>query len=108
MNAALTLISLNIFSFALNAHADYSLANSGKKVACYSDDNYSYEMNAARTKIKFTVEGETQGPKKIINVKTDNATYISYTTSEGTLTLSNQGDMWQFSSDEEAYEIKCK
>lgn len=89
------------------AHAEYGLVDNNKKVLCYGDDNQSWELNKKRTTIKFTVEGETLGPKKIIDTETDGKTYMSYKTEEGVLTLGKK-DTWQFVDESEAYEVDCR
>lgn len=93
---------------SMSAMADYRLSQNTKKVVCYSDDNMSFELNAKRTSVKFIVEGESLGPKKITKIKTDKATYISYKTSEGILTLSDSGDTYQFADEDEAFLIDCR
>jgi hypothetical protein len=100
------------FSFylmsSMPAFADFNLSQNGKKVTCYADDNQSIVLNAKRTTIKYTVEGESAGAKEIINVETKANTSASYTTEEGVLTLSNQGDTWQFAEEDVASSFECK
>lgn len=88
------------------AHADFKLANSGKKITCSGADNQTWEVNKARTKMKYTVEGESLGANKIINHETDGKTYVSYSSDEGTLTLGDK-DTFQFAEEDQASEIKC-
>ena len=89
------------------AFADYILAHNGKKVECYGEDNQSWELNAKRTAVKYIVEGESEGPKKILKVKTDRNTFVSYITSEGALTLSDQGDTYQPRGEAE-FPVRCR
>ena len=100
--------SLAILIMGSQALANYDLAYNGKAVVCYADDNQSWVLNARRTVIKYMVEGESLGPTKIEEVKSDNKSFASYLTSEGTLTISNEGNFYQFSDDEEAQQIDCK
>ena len=90
------------------AFADFDLAKSGKKITCYGDDNYSFVLNAKRTSIKITVEGESSGPKLIKKVTTDRKTYVSYQTNMGVLRLSSQGDSFQFKGDSNKMQIDCE
>jgi hypothetical protein len=92
-----------ILMFAMtfgSAFADFALAQNGKKMVCHSEDNAEFVLNAERTTIKFSVEGESQGPKKIRQKK--------YETEEGILTLSDQGDTWQPEGESEASPVDCK
>ena len=100
--------SLAILIMSSSAMANLSLAKNGKAVVCYADDNQSWVINAKRTAIKYTVEGESLGPKKIVEIKSDRNTFVSYLTSEGTLTLSNEGAFYQFDGETEAGQIECK
>lgn len=90
------------------AQADFQLANNGKKVTCYADDNQSWELNKARTTLKYTVEGESSGAYKIFDRETDNRTYASYSSDEGTLTLGAEKDTFQFAEADDAFEVNCK
>lgn len=101
-------LAVVISLFSISAMADHRLAQNGKAVLCYSDDNMSFNLNAKRTSLKYTVEGESLGPKKITKTKTDKTTYVSYKTSEGILTLSNSGDTFQFAEDDEAFSVDCE
>jgi len=97
-----------IIILSASAMADFSLSKNGKSVVCYGEDNQSWVLNAKRTSIEYTIEGEGIGPQKINNRQSDDKSFASYTTSEGTLTLSESGDSFQFSGDEEAQGITCK
>ena len=90
------------------AMADFNLANSPKEIFCYADDSYTWELNAKRTTVKFSVEGENLGAQKITRIATDSSTFASYKTSEGTLFLSNHGDGYVFPGSTENGEIKCQ
>ncbi len=87
--------------------AGYDLASNGKKVTCFAEDNQSFDLNAKRTTVKYSTEGESAGAKKITKISSDDATYVSYTTYDGTLTLSDEGDTYGFDG-EEAYPVDCK
>ncbi len=100
------LIALTLFLSA-SANADYKLAENGKTVNCYADDNQDWVLNKSRTKVKYTIEGESLGAKKIIDTKTDGQTVISYSTNEGILTLGEK-DTYQFADENEAHEVECK
>ncbi|MGZ3695306.1 MAG: hypothetical protein ACXWQO_14405 [Bdellovibrionota bacterium] len=104
----------NIFAYSLlalalgaNAKADFQLANNDKAVECFGEDNQSWNLNAKRTTLKFTVEGESKGAKKITKRNSDDDTFVSYSTSEGTLTLSDKGDTFK-GKGEEAQAVRCK
>lgn len=103
-----SMIALFLSLFSLLAMADYQLAKTGKVVTCYAEDNQSFILNAKRTTLKYVVEGESTGPKRIVEQSTDKRTYIAYKTSEGTLILSDSGDSYQFAEDAEAFEVKCR
>ncbi len=81
---------------SISAQAGYQLALNGKTVTCYGEDNQSFILNAKRTTLKYVAEGESSGPQKIRTKKSDQSTYISYSSGEGTLTLSNHGDTFEF------------
>lgn len=93
---------------SLSAFADYNLSKKPSAIVCYGADNQSFDLNAARTMLKYTVEGESNGPKKITKTITDNNTYVSYKTSEGVLVLSKTGDTFKFTDAEEAEEVDCR
>jgi hypothetical protein len=89
------------------AMADFNLANNQKKVVCYADDNQSWVLSANRKTIKYTVEGESLGVKKITKTATDGDTVVSYKTSVGTLYLDDQGDRYIFAGETEAASVDC-
>lgn len=111
MKTIFTFFALSSILFSTNVMASYDLAFSGKPVKCYGPDNIEIILNAQRTSVKYIIEGESAGAKRIRKTSTDNKTYVSYTTSEGTLTL---GEVDTFSDREgttassEPYEVKCK
>ncbi len=78
-----------------------------KVITCYGSDNQSWILNSKRTAVKYTVEGESAGPKKIIKKDSDGDTFVSYKTIEGTLSLTVQGDTFQFIG-EETQDINCR
>lgn len=105
-NLALILATVSGFSFT--ALADYDLGQNQKVVKCFADDNMSWVLSADRSTVEFTVEGETLGPSDITRVDTDNATYVAYTTGEGTLRLDNAGDTFQFFGESDSGPVSCK
>lgn len=94
-----------------SAMANYDLASNGQVVKCSGPDNMSITLNAKRTSVKVTFEGEGEGAKRVTKTSSDNRTYASYTTSVGTLTL---GDVDTYSDAEgttassEPYDVRCK
>lgn len=89
-----TMIILSLFVMQ-SAFADYALSKNGKKVVCYGADNQVLTLNAGRTSVKYSVEGESLGAKKIERV-TKGAKSVSYWTEDLTLTLSDKGDTFQY------------
>ncbi len=95
------------------ALADYNLAMNGKTVECYGDDNVSITLNAKRTWITYTVEGEAV-KYKITDKDTDGDTRVTYyaaeTDSQGpfVLSLDDQGDAYSFAENDELAGIECK
>lgn len=90
------------------AQANLSLANNGKKIVCYADDSQVWQINVSRTKMKYTIEGESLGAFKVLATLTDGNTFIDYTTEEGTLTLNQGNSTFKFTDSEDIYEIDCK
>jgi hypothetical protein len=101
------ILSLLAVFIGTNAKADFQLSKNQRAVVCYGEDDQTLNLSAKRTSLKFTVEGESLGVKKITEVKTDNQTFISYSTSELTLTLSDNGDTVQFNSEQDSQELSC-
>ena len=99
---------LMIGFFGFSALADFGLSQSSQSVVCYGEDNQSLILNGTRTGLKYSIDGESYGMNRIIDVTTDNKTFISYTTSEVTLTLSNDGDSFIFEGDQESQSLTCK
>jgi hypothetical protein len=93
---------------SVSAWADLSLATNGKKVTCYADDNQSIELNSKRTALKYTVEGESLGAKKISKTISESNKYFSYKSSAGTLVLSDKGDTFQLPGENDSFEVDCK
>jgi hypothetical protein len=104
----ITLVGMALLALSLNAFADYSLSGNGKKVTCYGPDNQSWVLNASRSTVEYTVEGESQGPKKIKHTDSDGDTEITYSTDDGELTLSDRGDIAQLSGDQDPTPVHCK
>jgi hypothetical protein len=107
MKTALFLAALSVLSTQA-AHADFALAANGKTVHCSADDNQSWVLNKARKTIKYTVEGESLGARPIFNKETDGKTFVSFSTDEGTLTLSDKGDTYQFAEEDQAWGVDCE
>jgi hypothetical protein len=96
--------------YSLSAMANYGLSQNTKKVVCYGEDSIYITLDSKRTTMKFEVEGETDGPKKITKTLSDNITYTSYKSEYGILTLSNKKNTFQFWDDEkeDAGLVDCK
>ena len=101
-NVAMILFASLISTVAL---ADFNLANNKKAVVCYADDNQGWVLSASRKTLKYTVEGESLGAKKVTKIGTDGDTFVSYRSSVGTLFLDDRGDRFLFSGESEAGEI---
>lgn len=84
-----------------SAFANYELSKSNKAVTCYGDDSISVTLNAKKTTLKYVVEGESNGPQKIIKVIDDKKSSVTYVTKEFTLTLSDAGDTVLYHGDQE-------
>ena len=104
------LSSLVFAALSLNVYAGYDLALNGKKVTCYAEDNQTVELNAKRTTIKYTVEGESQGAQKITKFDHDEGVLACYTTAELMLCLNDggDGDVVGFEGDSEATAVYCE
>jgi hypothetical protein len=89
------------------AFANYSLLSSRKPIVCFADDNQSIVYNVEKSTLKYTIEGESRGPKKIVNSSTNWANYLIVTSSELTLQLSNQGDFFKFPGDARFTKVEC-
>ncbi len=100
-----SLLTMTMSPFAM---ADFNLAHNRKVVVCYGEDNQEWKLNATRTTLKFTVEGESSGAEKITKTDTDGDTFVSYTSQTGTLRLDDQGDTFKFAGGEEAQSVRCK
>jgi hypothetical protein len=94
-----TIVLFSTLVSSMSAMANFSLAGNGKVVRCSADDNISVTLNAKRSAVKYMVEGETQGYRKVLKIVTDNKTYVSYVTDEGTLTLGDKGDSFLFTDE---------
>ena len=100
--ATITIISSSV-------RADFGLSQNDNKVVCYGEDNLEITLDVNRTHLSLSIEGESNGPAKIIETHTDAQSYISYATKEGTLTLSNDGDNFIYDGDNEAdsFSVDC-
>ena len=103
----LLMILVSTMFVCSNAFATIELANNHKRVVCSADDNQSWVLNAQRTTVKYTVEGESLGALKITKKNTDGKTFVSYTTEVGILTLGIR-DTFLFEGDSDESEIECK
>lgn len=101
MKWLMVLVAVPMLSFA-----DSRLAGNGKVVECSGADNQSLTLNAKRTTVKYTVEGESLGPKKIERVVKKRGS-ISYVTEDLTLTLSDAGDTFQYDGGD-VEEVDCE
>lgn len=108
MKSAILFLSVFVFTSIEATHADYQLVNNGKTVVCFGDDNQSWTLNKSRTTVKYVIEGESLGPKKVIRETTDHESYSSFVTEEGTLTLDNRGDKYKFANEDESFPVECK
>ena len=107
MKTMMTFFTLLGVFLGTTAMADFVLSRNAKPIVCYGEDNQSIDLNAKRTRIKYTIEGESLRSKKITTTTTDEKTYITYETSELTLTLSDEGDTFQLKDDEASQEARC-
>jgi hypothetical protein len=105
MAVVLSLVSVLV---GANAMADFKLSQSSKAIVCYADDNQSINLGVKRVKLQYTVEGESLGGKKIVDVQTDGKTFITYSTSELALTLSDAGDSFLYAGDQDSQEVRCQ
>lgn len=78
-----------------------------RSVVCYADDNAEIVLNANRTAIKYTVEGEG-GTRRINKIKTDHSTYVAYVTPEVMLTFNKRGSFLRVRGDDKSYFVECK
>jgi len=102
------LIALAAVVFSQNSMADFKLSKSKKAIVCYAEDNQELILNAQRTMIKYSVEGESEGPKKITKVNSDNYSFVIYKTSDITFTLSDKKDTFKYDGDSQAQKMKCE
>jgi hypothetical protein len=100
------IILISILS-SMSSWADLTLATNGKKVTCYADDNQTIEINAKRTAIKYTIEGESLGAKKISKIVIEDNKFASYKSSAGTLVFSKNGDTFKLDGENDAFTVKC-
>jgi hypothetical protein len=105
--ALVALLPISVMMFGFNALANFDQAKESKTLLCYGPDNMSITLDSRKTNLTYTIEGESGGPLKITDVKSDKKTFVSYTSAEGTLTLSNQGDTFLWYSDSEPSEVDC-
>lgn len=81
--------------------------HSRRAVICYGADNISIALNAARNAVKYTVEGESPGPRKVVNVSSDNSTYVSYITQDGWLTFNARGSFYRARGEQQTSVVNC-
>jgi hypothetical protein len=96
-----TILALATLTLSLSVFANYQLSGNGKAVTCYAEDNISVTLNASRTTLKYTVEGESNGPQKITKVLSNGRDSVTYVSKELSLTLSNKGNSMLYSGDSE-------
>ena len=101
-----------ILFLSLAATADIlnplSILNGSRPVVCHGDDNISIVLNAQHTTLKYTVEGESLGPVKIVKVSTDHSSYVSYISSEGWLTFNARGSYYRATGEQQSSAVDCK
>lgn len=97
------IILLPTLSFASLKLADNKL----KAVVCHADDNQTVVINASRTKIKYTVEGESNGALPITK-KSRSETSRVFSTSELTMIFTKKSVLIRFDGTREAYPWDCK
>src|SRR5262245_40455462 len=100
------LLSLLIAFSSVSVFADYGLLKSNRAIECNGADNQVILLNAKRTTVKYSVEGESLGAKKINHVDNNGRSAVSFQTDELTLTLSNSGDTFQYDGGDEE-EVDC-
>ena len=91
----------------MNNTDGFNLAANGKDVHCTGPDNSSLILNAQRTTINFTIEGESSGPQKVTKRDSDGDTYVSYTTKDGVLRLDDQGNTYSYYKDS-PWDMSCQ
>lgn len=94
MKRNLTLL-LGVLLVSSLSHANYSLLLTQRPIVCYGPDNQSILYNVHKGIMKYTVEGESNGFKKISRPNTNGRSYIIVETSEVILQISNQGDFFK-------------
>ena len=91
----------------MNNTDGFNLAANGHEVRCSGPDNSNLVLNAQRTTIKFTMEGESSGPQKITKRDSDGDTYVSYATKDGVLRLDDQGNTFSYYKDS-PWDLTCQ
>lgn len=109
MKKSITLL-LGILLATSFSYANYSLVLTRKPIVCYGPDNQSVLFDINKGYMKYTVEGESRGFKKISRPNTNNTTYIIIETTEVILQLSNQGDFFKIkgSGDDRFTRAECQ
>ncbi len=92
-----------------NAVASISTPNPEKSLRCWGEDNIVITINAARTKMKYEVEGETTGAKRVTKTVSGEG-YKKYMSEDGVLTISTKSDNFvrKGNSITDATELDCK
>jgi hypothetical protein len=105
-----TLLFLTALALAsTNAPADFSLATNGKYVVCFfAQGTQSWTLNAKRSTIRYSVEGENEWLQPVTKIDTDGKTFASFATLEGVLNLADSGDTFQVYGEPEARKIYCR
>lgn len=104
MRSLLTLTALILVSTSAMAN-DFRLGSNGKVVTCVDEDEAIIKLSADRKSAQITIRDKNFGKVPVLNVKTDNATWVAYETKAGTLILTDYSyfeDKWQ------AYFTDCK
>ncbi len=101
-------ILMTILFIGSVAKANVELANNGQAITCHAEDNQSWFINASRTKMKYTVEGESLGLSKIYKTKVDGKNAVIYKSKVGTLTLMNDRSLFEFKGEDYTSELDCE
>ncbi len=110
MKVSLITLALALSFSAFADSSSMGLVRAKKAITCYGADNQSIILNAARTTLTYKVEGESQGPKKVEAVKSNNKAFIQYSSEELSLTLRAKGqgiDTFQYDGGD-AERVDCQ
>lgn len=100
-------LTLTLFGFIQSAHADFELSQSKHAIHCYGNENIQIELNAPKTQMKLTTEGESLGFKGITQMNTDGQTFVTFSNSEFSLTLGSSFDHYTYGNETEKNPLRC-